>query len=141
MASLDEGKTGIVEVVEVVGSMRDGIAVDIEKCKVLENGLLKLSLIINLLALLPGRDNMPCTYALLGRVSVIKANEKLALVHFGEVLVQHRGLRVSDVQIARWLGRETSYDLTLDRIRQTEREGSGGLRVTRLTRFRLCRIA
>lgn len=69
---------------------------------------------------------MHCTDSLLAGVSVIEADDQLAMVHFGEVLVEHRSLGVSDVEVTAGLGWEAGHNLSVFRIHQPERETSGG---------------
>lgn len=44
LALLDESDCKLVQVVEVVGRVRDSVAMDVKQCEVLEDGLLKLGL-------------------------------------------------------------------------------------------------
>ena len=46
------------------------------------------------------------THALLGRIRIVEPDEHLPLIHLREILVQYRGLGMSDVEIPRRLGRE-----------------------------------
>lgn len=57
--------------------------------------------------------NVQITCLLFGRVGVVKANDQFPLVHSGEVLVQQRGLGMSDVQVATGLRRESRDDFAL----------------------------
>lgn len=52
-------------------------------------------------------------YPLLRGVGIIETNEQLSLVHLREVLVEHGGLRVPNVQVATRFGRETRDNLAL----------------------------
>ena len=67
------------------------------------------------------------THPLFGGVGIIETDDHLTLVHLGEVLVEHRRLRVTDMEVAAGLGRETRDDFTLFGILQTESEGSRSL--------------
>ena len=85
----------VVEQLEVVAGVRDGIGLDCHELQVLNNGVLVLLL-------------------LLCGVGVVEAQEHLAIVLLvGKVVVQEGGLHVSDVKVARGLRREASDDTLL----------------------------
>ena len=98
--------------------MGNHVTVNTEQLEVLLDRLLEL--------VLPNQSE-PCrwrsryiTHALLARVGVIEANDKLALVHLGKVRVEQGRLCVANVQIATGLRREAGNDLALDGIGKTE---------------------
>src|SRR5690606_22063884 len=94
---------------KVVAGISDLITMDSEKLEILENGVLELLL-------------------LLGGVGIIESDDELALVLLRKVLVQQRGLCVTNVKISaailgqqppsygdyfwnsRWLGREPGHN-------------------------------
>lgn len=75
------------------------------------------------------------TYPLFARISVVKADDQLSLVHLGKVLVEHGCLGMTDVEVTAGLGREAGNDLAHLGTFKTESESSGDFCRTRLGRL------
>ena len=114
VALLDHAHAHLVEVVEVVGSVGDGVGLDAHEGEILDDGILVLLL-------------------LLGRVGVVETEAQLALVSLvSKVVGKKGGLGVSDVKVTRGLRKETSDDalvgvLESERIAGTGLGGGGDL--------------
>ncbi len=98
---LDDLDSEAIQVIKVVRSVGNDVSFDVKKGKVFQDGILELSLPI---ILVRDRIRQIASYRLLAGVSIVETNDQLSLVHFGEILIQHCSLGMSNMQVAAWLG-------------------------------------
>lgn len=79
-------------------------------------------------------------YSLLRRIGIIKSDDQLPLVHFSEILVEHRSFGMTDMKVATGLRRETSDNLAFFGTLETERKRCRSFVVPSLASLRLCSI-
>ncbi|KAH3665187.1 hypothetical protein OGATHE_004002 [Ogataea polymorpha] len=96
-ALLDHLDGQIVHLLEIVGRVSNSVALDTQHLQVFQNRVLELDL-------------------LLGRISVIESDYQFSMVGLCKILVQDCSLGVANVQISRWLWRESSNDLAVLRV-------------------------
>jgi hypothetical protein len=109
---LDSLHAALVQLVEEVTGVRDMVWLDAQESTVFDDRVLELLL-------------------LLGGVGVVESKDQLALVlGVGEVVVQKRGLGVSDVEVATGLQLANTFSHSSQPPKRSTYEGSGGNRVT-----------
>ncbi len=94
LSFLDEVSHHVEEGVEVVGGVGELGVLDAQGLQIFEDGLNEFVLF-------------------LGGVGIVETDDHLAFVDSGIMVVDHGGLDVTDVEITRGLGRETSDDFAL----------------------------
>lgn len=92
VALLDELAAVALDLFKPVGGVRNLIGDDLKSLQVTENILDKLHLFIE-------------------RVGIVEPKDHLTVPHFGVMIVEHGGLDVTNVQVARRLRREPRHDL------------------------------
>lgn len=70
-------------------------------------------------------DESGGSYPLFAWIRVVKADDQLAFVHLGKVLVEHGGFGMTDVEVTARLGREAGDDLAHLGTIETESESGG----------------
>lgn len=99
------------------------IALDTHELEILNDTLFELRL-----AQRRGRSSVALrcdsgrSYLLLARIGVIKPNDELAVIHLSEVFVEKGSFGMADMQVPRWLGRETRNDMAVDGIVESKSE-------------------
>lgn len=107
----DELHGEFVNLVEVIRRVRDGVGNDLKHPKILEDSLLVLALCIDMSEQLRTISERRFAYLLLTRVSIVKPQNHPSLIHLRKILIQHRSLRMSNMQIPTRLRREPGDDV------------------------------
>ena len=94
MTLFDHAHSQLLQLVKVVGRVRDHIGLDAKERQIFYNRILKFLLFLTW-------------------ICIVESHDETALVGLGKVLVEDRSLRMADVQVATRLRWEPRHDLAL----------------------------